>query len=77
MDILNILFIYTAVLAVLYVAYGVAISVERAIAQVTGHTYASILAEVSLAAKLAPNFVFSVIANITEGKATASPRYFG
>ncbi len=77
MDIFNFFIIYTAILAVTYVVYGVVVSIEQAIAQVTGQTYGSLLAEASLACKLAPFKVAAIVANLTEGKATASPRYFG
>lgn len=77
MDFLNMLFVYTVVVAVVYVIYGVAVAFESAIAQVTGHTYASLIAEASLACKMAPIKAAAVFANITEGKAAASPRYFG
>jgi hypothetical protein len=76
MDILNLLACYIITLTAAYVVYGVAVSVERALAQVTGHTYASILAEATLATKLAPVKFFDAVANLTGGKA-ANPRYFG
>lgn len=48
MDLLNLMFVYTLVVSLCYVAYGVAVSVEAAVASVTGHTYASLAAEVAI-----------------------------
>jgi Na+/H+-dicarboxylate symporter len=77
MDILNLLLIYTVILAVGYVIYGMAVALEQAIAEVTGHTYASLWAESKLILKLAPIKLFGLMADLGEGKAaTASPRYF-
>ena len=75
MDLCNLLIIYVYVLAAAYCCYGVVVSVERALNQVTGHTFASLVGDAIIIAHNA-----SIRAGVWfEGVAASStrtPRYF-
>jgi hypothetical protein len=81
MDILNLLAVYVYFLAALFAVNAVWTAVNAACVAEVGISFQEIVcsafAEATLAAKLAPLKAAAIFANLTEGKAKASPRYFG
>lgn len=74
MDLCNLLIVYCYVLAAAYCCFGVVVSVERALQQVTGHSFASLVGDAAITVHNA-----SVRAGVWfEGVAGSSttPRYF-
>jgi hypothetical protein len=70
MDLCNLLIIYTYVLAAAYCCYGVVVSCERALQQVTGHTFASLVGDATITVHNA-----SIRAGVA-ASSTRTPRYF-